>query len=622
MIKNKNTFSDVPTDDYLSHFYDKLTSLTIKVATMGIVPILLIGSIFYFRSGLIIYGIFEIITSLSILIISRISKISKQHKQSIIIVILYYTSVFVLITTGNSGAGIASILMVMMLYSIVSRKSKNYTLFYINLGTISIITVLLYFGFIDKLEIVNLKKTWLFLYFILNAYCFIFIFVFGNYKNQFQKTQLLLKTSVESFSDLIVLSVDKNYCYLYFNKVHEDTMKKLYNVRIEIGKSILSYIKNEDDRNSSKKNYDLALLGQCHSEIEDIKGDHQRINFEASYSPISNDESEIIGVALFARDITAKLKIQQELKDSEEKYRLLTNSMPLGMAHFKIVRNSIKNSIDYFFLGVNQVYEEMFKVKNAEIVGENIWDFYPNTEQYWKDAFDSVSKSGKTYIIENYIKAFDIILKVYAYKIDEERLAITMQDVTKERRNQEKIKYLSNHDSLTRLYNRRFLFEELEKYWKQSIREHRPISFIMIDIDDFKLYNDSFGHVEGDKVLTRLADVFIETMARPLDIVGRFGGEEFIVVLPNTPLEGAYIVSESIRKKIIGLNIVHSEKSKRELLSISLGVNSLIPNKDDTIEKAIKGADIALFYAKENGKNRTEMYSEDLELKSKYKSHI
>jgi diguanylate cyclase (GGDEF)-like protein/PAS domain S-box-containing protein len=614
MIKKKNTFSNLINNDYISNFYDKLTNVIILVATIGIVPILLIGSIFYFRTGFIVFGVMEILVSVVILIVARINKISKQHKQSVILILLYYTAVFVLLTTGNSGAGIGSILMVIMLFSIVSRKPKNYTLFYVNFITISIITILLYLGVFKNLEIFALRASWPFLYIILNAYSFVFIFVFGNYKNEFQKTQLLLKARIESFNDLIVLSVDHNYCYLYFNKVHMDTMKQLYNVEIEIGKSILDYISDSDDRNSSKKNYDLALLGKYHSTIEDIKGEQQRFNFEASYSPIY-DDSEIIGVALFARDITARLRVQQELKDSEEKYRLLTNNMPLGMAHFKIVRDNNKKAINYCFLGVNKVYEEMFGVKNSEIVCKNIWDFYPETEQHWKDAFENVSESGKTYIFEDYVKEFDMALKVYAYKTATENLAITLQDVTEEKKNQEKIRHMSNHDYLTRLHNRRFLFEELNKYWRQCTRESKPISIIMIDIDDFKLYNDSYGHVEGDKALIKIANILDESMARPLDIVGRYGGEEFIVALPYTPLEGAHEVAENIRKKIIELELVHSKKSNSELLTISLGITSLIPNKETTIEKAINEADIALFYAKEKGKNRTEKYTENLELK-------
>ena len=192
-------------------------------------------------------------------------------------------------------------------------------------------------------------------------------------------------------------------------------------------------------------------------------------------------------------------------------------------------------------------------------------------------------------------------LKVYAYKTDLDKVAFTIQDVTEERRNQEKIRHLSNHDSLTKLHNRRFLFEELDKYWRQSIREQKPISLIMIDIDDFKLYNDYYGHIEGDKALVKLANVFDASMARPLDIVGRYGGEEFMVVLPNTPLEGAYEVAENIRKRILELEMVHSEKSNMDSLSISLGVTTIIPNEETTIERAINEADIALFIAKEKG---------------------
>ena len=121
MIKPKNAFSSLTNNDYVSGFYDKLTNATIQVATFGIVPILLIGSFFYFKTGFILYGFIEILIAAVILIIARISKISKQIKQSIILVMLYYTAIFVLLTTGNSGAGVASILMVIMLYLLYSE---------------------------------------------------------------------------------------------------------------------------------------------------------------------------------------------------------------------------------------------------------------------------------------------------------------------------------------------------------------------------------------------------------------------------------------------------------------------------------------------------------------------
>lgn len=182
------------------------------------------------------------------------------------------------------------------------------------------------------------------------------------------------------------------------------------------------------------------------------------------------------------------------------------------------------------------------------------------------------------------------------------------EDVTEIRQKESELVYMSYHDSLTGIYNRRSLFLNIEKLWKQSIRESKTISFIMIDIDNFKLYNDFFGHIEGDHVIVKVATQIKETLKRPLDIVGRYGGEEFLVVLPDTSIEGAYKVAEDLRERISSLKIIHSDRSGYEFLSISLGVTSVIPKQDMKIEETINQADIALFLAKNNGRNRTEQY--------------
>lgn len=180
-------------------------------------------------------------------------------------------------------------------------------------------------------------------------------------------------------------------------------------------------------------------------------------------------------------------------------------------------------------------------------------------------------------------------------------------DISSEYKKNKAIKYLASNDDVTGISNRRFMFENINKLWKQSIRAEKSVSFIMIDIDNFKEYNDFYGHVKGDHVLKQIGSVLKESAKRPLDIVGRYGGEEFLVVLPDTELNGAKKVAEVIRKKVIGLRIKHQKNPIEKYITVCLGVHSVIPDKDTRVEQAVSKADKAMYKAKQLGKNRVEI---------------
>ena len=171
------------------------------------------------------------------------------------------------------------------------------------------------------------------------------------------------------------------------------------------------------------------------------------------------------------------------------------------------------------------------------------------------------------------------------------------------------IELLSSLDQLTQIPNRRSLDQQLISEWGRSIRERIPLSLLMIDVDKFKIYNDNYGHLQGDSVLQMIAETIRITLHRAGDFAARYGGEEFCVLLPGADLEGAMLVAEQIREAIQSLEI-HCEDGTVGKVTISVGVYSLIPEVTDTIPDLIAGADKALYVAKEAGRNCVRKYTE------------
>jgi diguanylate cyclase (GGDEF)-like protein len=157
-------------------------------------------------------------------------------------------------------------------------------------------------------------------------------------------------------------------------------------------------------------------------------------------------------------------------------------------------------------------------------------------------------------------------------------------------------------DGLTAIENRRAFDIIYQRAWKLSLREGKPLSLIMIDIDHFKLFNDTYGHLSGDQALIRIAAVIKGVIKRPGDLAARYGGEEFVVILANTTAEGAAIVAEEIRKRIEELGIENEQKES--VNTVSLGVASVVPDINMEPDELIANADRALYKAKESGRNK------------------
>jgi len=166
------------------------------------------------------------------------------------------------------------------------------------------------------------------------------------------------------------------------------------------------------------------------------------------------------------------------------------------------------------------------------------------------------------------------------------------------------LKRLSREDSLTGLANRRWFAEFLARAWQHAMREKSPLSILIIDIDDFKAYNDTYGHHKGDQCLKLVADAIRRGVGRASDLVSRYGGEEFIVVLGDTPLEGGLQIAERIRATVEELGVPHSGATSYDCVTISVGITSTLPTHDTQPETVLISADRAMYTAKRDGKNR------------------
>lgn len=249
-------------------------------------------------------------------------------------------------------------------------------------------------------------------------------------------------------------------------------------------------------------------------------------------------------------------------------------------------------------------FEEL-KGKNMRILNssyhskEFIRDLWNTVTQgkVWSGEIRNKTKSGTYYWTSTTIVPFlDKNNKPFQY-------IVIRNDITKSKELEKKLKYLSNVDGLTSLFNRRYFDKMLDYYWQSLSTSQHSLSVILFDVDYFKCYNDHYGHLLGDQCLIDISNRVKDLMNSYEAICTRYGGEEFAIILPKMDAYEARFIAERIRLEIEQLNIPHEWSKHNNSVTTSFGVASLIPNQDRNPLELLELADKALYQAKNNGRN-------------------
>ncbi|MDJ0636315.1 MAG: diguanylate cyclase [Xenococcaceae cyanobacterium MO_188.B29] len=317
---------------------------------------------------------------------------------------------------------------------------------------------------------------------------------------------------------------------------------------------------------------------------------------------------------IIEEQVKERLLAEEKLNQSRALLSSVLNSSADGVAAFESIRDSQGQIVDFRWLVVNPVAAMTVGKTSDSLLYQPLYENQPG--YIFDGLFDLFLQVVDNCIVlekEHYCDSgqFKAWFHVVAVKLGD-GFAMTFRDITEHKHmeialkkaNQE-LKHQANVDSLTQIANRRCFDEYLTQEWARCGREHQYLAIVLCDVDHFKAYNDTYGHQAGDECLTKVAQSMKLVVKRPADLVFRYGGEEFALILPNTNEKGALEVAEAIRQQIKLLKITHNASTVGKHVTLSLGVACTIPSTASSPEALIANADRALYEAKSLGRDRT-----------------
>lgn len=378
--------------------------------------------------------------------------------------------------------------------------------------------------------------------------------------------------------------------------------------------------------------------------------DHQLLDGFLSFwsQPIISEKNELLGTfAMYSKEqrkpnsqelliiesLATSVKIVLERRQFEQQLKFTLNETEKRANDFQLAMKRLNKAESIAQLGSwewdvleNVMFwtDELYRIfgEKPQAFGATFDMFmeyvYPDDRTKVQQAIFNAQSKKQVCIVDHRIVTKNgtkkVVRKEATTKFSDSGELVSMhgiiQDITEEKHQEEalqklnkQLQNLSFKDGLTGIANRRMFDKTLAREWNRGIREHQSLALLMIDIDYFKQYNDRYGHQAGDECLKVIAQHIDELTNRSTDLCARYGGEEFVVFLPDTDLTQATLLAEKCREKIYKLEILHEFSTICDVVTVSIGVSSVTPDKSALSSSLIKNADEALYFAKESGRN-------------------
>ncbi len=420
----------------------------------------------------------------------------------------------------------------------------------------------------------------------------------NHYNKHLNKEQALLRSIIDSIPDLIFFK-DLEGKYLGCNRGFE---KFINHPEHELkGKTDSAFYPVEVAEKFI--NHDQHVLAKAKTECDEIwfnYPDGQRVLMETLKRPFADAQGNILGLVSINHDITARHLEQEQLRLASTVFKNTGEGILITNANGEII------SVNQAFTDITGFDIEDIKGKNPNILssGRQNKAFY---QRMWHDIISTGQWQGEIWNRRKNGETYPEWLSITQVKDNKETIShyiAIFSDITERKEAEEYTAYLAFYDPLTSLANRHMLQERLEHWLSQAERDNSKLALLFLDLDNFKYINDTLGHGCGDQLLCIISDR-LQNSTRKSDTVSRFGGDEFIIILPETGFEQAALIAEKILSKISEPITIQGHELTPQT---SIGI-SLYPDDGTDLETLIKHADTAMYQAKNSGKGNHQFFA-------------